>query len=897
MNFSSIQQTIQKPLTVSNRTYYYYDINQLEEQGMGRISTLPYSIKALLESAVRQFDEKHITNDHIKTLSSWHDYQYSDKEVPFKPARIIMQDFTGIPAIVDLAAMKSAVHDLGGDVGRINPQIPVDLVIDHSVTIDVTGNAQSFNQNLALEYERNEERYKFVRWAQQAFDDFRVVPPASGIVHQVNLEHLGTSVITSTKGKSEEVYLDTLVGTDSHTPMINGLGTIGWGVGGIEAEAAMLGQPLYFEVPEVLGVKFVGEMPEGSTSTDLALTITNLLREKGVVGKIVEFFGPSLKQILLADRATIANMAPEYGATMSFFPTDDVTMDYLTLTGREEHVELAKAYHQAQGMYRTEETIDPLFTEVVVLDLTEIVPTLAGPKRPQDKVPLSEMKKEFNSSVTKPIEERGYGLLAEELNKSVQLKQSKKQLSTGDIVLAAITSCTNTSNPSVMIAAGLVAKKAVEKGLAPPAHVKMTLTPGSTVVTKYLEQGGLLSYLERLGFYVDGYGCAACCGNTGPFAAEIEDAINENNLIVSSVLSGNRNFEGRVHPLVKANYLASPPLVVAYALAGTVQSDLPNEPLGLDTYGDPVYLKDLWPSSKEIEDVMSRAVQGPLFKEQYKNIFNNDEWDQIDAPVGETFNWDEDSTYIQEAPFLKNTTKQQAIPDDFKGLNVLLRLGDSITTDHISPVGHISPTSPAGKYLSERGVSPRQFNSYGSRRGNHHVMTRGTFSNVRLRNKLVDGVEGGYTKFLPTNETLPIYNAAMKYKEINKGLLIIAGKEYGTGSSRDWAAKGTALLGVKVVLAESYERIHRDNLVGMGVLPLQFLSNENADTFNLDGTEQYDLVGLDENTTPRQRIRIIVTASSGSITELHALVRLDSKIEVDYFLNGGILPSVMKQFI
>lgn len=894
-SFDALQ--VRASLKVEGQTYHYYSLPKLEELGIGKISALPFSIKALLESAIRQFDGKYIVEEHVKLLANWEKTQKSKQEIPFKPARVILQDFTGVPAIVDLAAMRSAVVELGGDSGGINPQIPVDLVVDHSVIIDASGNADSYNYNLDLEYERNAERYRFVRWAQQAFTNFRVVPPASGIVHQVNLEHLGTSVITTEHDGNKEVYLDTLVGTDSHTPMINGLGTIGWGVGGIEAEAAMLGQSLYFVIPEVVGVKLVGGMQEGATATDLALSVTSLLREKGVVGKIVEFFGPSLTQITLADRATIANMAPEYGATMSFFPTDDVTMEYLKMTGRGQHVDLAKAYHEAQGLYRSELTEAPTFTEVIELNLSEIVPSLAGPKRPQDKVPLSRMKEEFIEAISNPISERGYGFPLEELNKTAALGQSNNKLTTGDIVLAAITSCTNTSNPYVMIAAGLLAKKAVEKGLMTATHVKTSLTPGSTVVTKYLQQSGLLSYLEQLGFYIDGYGCAACCGNTGPLDEDVENAIQKEDLIVSSVLSGNRNFEGRVHPLIKANYLASPPLVVAYALAGTVQKDLLTEKLGTDANGNAVYLKDIWPASNEIEKIMASTIQTTLFKKQYGTIFENDRWDAIDAPTGAIYEWDEESTYIQEAPFFKSANKNDHIANNLNDMNVLLLLGDSITTDHISPVGHIPLTSPAGIYLSERGVSPRQFNSYGSRRGNHNVMMRGTFANIRLRNELVDGKEGGYTKFLPTGELLPVFDAAMKYEKINKNLLVIAGKEYGTGSSRDWAAKGTALLGVKAVLAESFERIHRSNLVGMGVLPIQFIEGENAANFKLNGTEQYDIIGLDAIPIPGQQVTIRASESSGALKEFKAVIRLDSEVEVDYYMNGGILPSVMKQFV
>lgn len=897
MNYSDIVNDMLTSLEVDDETYHFYKLQQLEERGIGKVSTLPFSIKALLESAVRQFDGKYITDEHIRLLANWETTQFSDNEIPFKPSRIILQDFTGVPAIVDLAALRSAVSELDGEIDRINPKIPVDLVVDHSVITDASGSRTSFDSNLQLEYERNAERYRFIRWAQQAFDNFRVVPPASGIVHQVNLEHLGTSIMTTKRKNGSEVYLDTLVGTDSHTPMINGLGTIGWGVGGIEAEAAMLGHPLYFVIPEVIGIKLVGQLPDGATATDLALTVTNKLREKGVVGKFVEFFGPSLKEIALADRATIANMAPEYGATMSFFPTDEITMDYLTFTGREKFVEISKAYHKEQGLFRTDETIEPNFTDVLEINLSTIEPTLAGPKRPQDKVSLSAMKDEFIQSISKPIEARGYNLPKSEIHRSGALKQSKQQLPTGAVVLAAITSCTNTSNPHVMIAAGLLAKKAIQSGLLPPTYVKTSLTPGSTVVTKYLQDAGLLSYLEQLGFFIDGYGCGACCGNTGPLFEEVESAIIDDNLVVSSVLSGNRNFEGRVHPLIKANYLASPPLVVAYALAGTVQKDLTTEPISMNVDGQEIFLHDIWPSSSEIEAVIAETVHSNLFKKQYEHLFENERWNTIDAPTGPMYEWDPQSSYIQEAPFFKEKNANKLFEQNLKEMNVLLLLGDSITTDHISPVGQIGLKTPAGLYLAEQGVSPRNFNSYGSRRGNHHVMMRGTFANVRLRNKLANGIEGGFTQYLPTKEVISVYDAAIKYKTLNRNLLVIAGKEYGTGSSRDWAAKGTALLGVKVVLAESFERIHRNNLVGMGVLPLQFQPNEGASQFKLNGTEQYDIVGVDNIPIPGQEATVIVTHTNGVIQKFNVIVRLDSLVEVEYYMNGGILPSVMQQFI
>lgn len=899
MNFSEVREDIRNKMTVDGTSYEYFDLSQLTlYEEFQQIANLPFSIKALLESAIRQFDGRYITESHIHLLANWQQTQTNKEEIPFKPARIVLQDFTGIPAIVDLASMRNAVHEVGGNVENINPQVPVDLVIDHSLIVEKSGSEEAFQYNLDLEYERNEERYRFVRWAQKSFDHFRVVPPASGIVHQVNLEHLATSVVTSKQNGTASIYLDSVIGTDSHTPMINGLGTIGWGVGGIEAEAAMLGKPLYLVIPEVIGVKLTGTLPEGATATDIALTVTSRLRKHGVVGKFVEFFGTSLSKISVADRATIANMAPEYGATMAFFPTDEATMEYLRVTGREQHVKLSKAYHQAQGLYLTGESAEPSFTEVLEIDLTQIVPTLAGPKRPQDQVPASEMKKEFYEALHRPIDQNGYGFSAEEAEKSVLLPRFNTELKTGDLVLAAITSCTNTSNPSVMIAAGLVAKKAVEKGIVAPSYVKKTIAPGSRVVTKYLESSGLLRYLEQIGFYIDGYGCAVCCGNTGAFDSDIEKAIVEHDLLVASILSGNRNFEGRVHPLIKANYLASPPLVVVYALAGKIGMDIMDEPLGLDANGRPVFFHDIWPSSEEIEAVISKTVTPSLFEEQYANVFENTRWNALPCSSGSLYPWETESTYIQKAPFFESEYQSLTPMEQLEKMNALLFLGDSITTDHISPVGQIGVTSPAGRYLADRGVSPRQFNSYGSRRGNHNVMIRGTFSNVRLRNKLADGKEGGFTKFLPTSEVMSVYDAAMRYHDLGKNLLIIAGKEYGTGSSRDWAAKGTKLLGVKAVLAESFERIHRSNLVGMGVLPLQFKEGESAETWHLEGTENFTIVGVSgEELNPFQQVTVIVERAGGITESFEAVLRLDSDVEVEYFTNGGILQSVMQQFL
>ncbi|RFB18367.1 aconitate hydratase AcnA [Bacillus sp. HNG] len=896
MSVSEVSSTLKRTLHVDGKEYRYFRINELETNGYP-VSTLPFSIKMLLEAAIRHLDGKHITTTHIEQLADWEHMQWEKNEVPFKPARIVFQDFTGIPAIVDLAAMRNAVERKGGDISRINPQIPVDLVIDHSMIVDHFGHNESLSDNLKLEYERNLERYRFVKWAQNSFSNFRAVPPSNGIVHQVNLEYLATSIVTKNENGETIVYPDSLVGTDSHTPMINGLGTIGWGVGGIEAEAAMLGQPLYFVIPEVIGIKLIGKLQEGVTATDLALTITSLLRKKGVVGKFVEFFGKGLTNISLTDRATIANMAPEYGATMGYFPVDDVTLDYLELTGRGDNKSLIKAYYEAQGLFRTDETPDPKFTETIVLDLDLIKPTIAGPKRPQDSIELSSMKDEFTSIITRPIASGGYGLDEEELFKHVELKEGGS-IGTGSLVLAAITSCTNTSNPSVMVAAGLVAKKARELGLQKPAYVKTSITPGSRVVTKYLETSGLLQALEEIGFYIDGYGCATCCGNSGALLESVEEAIKDNNLLVASVLSGNRNFEGRVHPLIKANYLCSPPLVVAYALAGSVNIDLYSEPIGNGREGNPVYLKDIWPSTDEINKVISSTINKELFKEEYDRIFENEVWSAIDASKGQIYSWDNKSTYIQEAPYFLEESSSEKSEVDFKNMKALLMLGDSITTDHISPVGQIPVKSPAGIYLTEKGIPVRQFNSYGSRRGNHHVMVRGTFANIRIRNKLTAGKEGGYTKYLPSGEIMPVYDAAMKYKADNQSLLIIAGEEYGTGSSRDWAAKGTALLGVKAVLAESFERIHRSNLVGMGVLPLQFCEGENAENLQLDGTEDFELRGLNERISPGQKIQVIATKHDQfEPLEFTVIVRLDSVVEIEYYQKGGILQTVLENLL
>lgn len=890
-----------RELTVGNHSYRYYSLEAFEAQGHD-ISRLPFSIKVLLEAALRQFDGRAITKDHVNQIANWANGRDENKEIPFIPARIVLQDFTGVPVVVDLAAMRDTVKKAGGDPKQINPLVPVDLVIDHSVMVDAFGSKDALEYNMNVEFERNEERYRFLRWAQTAFDNFRAVPPATGIVHQVNLEYLASVAATKQVDGVTEVYPDSLVGTDSHTTMINGLGVVGWGVGGIEAEAGMLGQPLYFVTPEVIGFKLTGSLAEGATATDLALTVTQMLRKKGVVGKFVEFFGPGLGNISLADRATVANMAPEYGATIGFFPVDQETLNYMRLTGRsEEQIELVKAYYTAQGLFRTEATEDPVFTDVIELDLGSIVPSLAGPKRPQDRVELTNMKQSFLDIVRTPIDKGGYGLSDEKIEQQVTVAHPNgetTQLKTGAVVIAAITSCTNTSNPSVMIGAGLVAKKAVERGLKKPAYVKSSLTPGSLVVTEYLNKSGLIEPLEALGFHVAGYGCATCIGNSGPLPDEVSKAIADEDMTVAAVLSGNRNFEGRVHAQVKANYLASPPLVVAYALAGTVNIDLASEPLGYDNNNEPVFLKDIWPTSEEIKEAVTQAISPDMFRAKYENVFTqNERWNSIPVPEGELYEWDEKSTYIQNPPFFSNLGSELNDIADIRDAKVLALLGDSVTTDHISPAGNIKADSPAGTYLIDNGVARQDFNSYGSRRGNHEVMMRGTFANIRIRNQIAPGTEGGVTKYLPTDEVMSIYDASMKYQAEGTNLIVIAGKEYGTGSSRDWAAKGTYLLGAKAVIAESFERIHRSNLVGMGVLPLQFQDGNSWKTLGLTGTETFSIVGLSNSVEPGQTLQVQATREDGTQFEFPVTVRLDSMVDVDYYHNGGILQTVLRQMI
>ena len=878
----------------------YYRLGALKEQGVGNVDKLPFSIKVLLESMLRNENGYDVTDEDVRALAAYDAKNPAQVELPFKPARVILQDFTGVPAVVDLAALRSATERLGGDPQAINPQIPVDLVIDHSVQVDEYDSPFALADNATIEFERNRERYEFLRWGQQAFDNFGVVPPASGIVHQVNLEYIAKGVQTSEQEGAEVMYPDSLVGTDSHTTMINGLGVVGWGVGGIEAEAVMLGQPIYMLTPEVVGFKVTGKLPEGSTATDLALVVTQMLRQHGVVGKFVEFFGPGLSTMSLPDRATIANMAPEYGATMGFFPVDAETLRYLRQTGRlEDEVEAVEAYSQAQGLFRTDDTPDPEFQDMLSLDLSTVQPSLAGPKRPQDRVLLSDMKREWQEGLQKPVEERGFGLTDEQLEETGTLNMAGQalQLKHGDVVIAAITSCTNTSNPSVMMAAGLVAKKAVEAGLTVKPYVKTSLAPGSKVVTEYLNDTGLTPYLEQLGFYTVGYGCTTCIGNSGPLPEPVVEAINEGNLVAASVLSGNRNFEGRINPHVRANYLASPPLVVAYAIAGTVDIDLSTEPLGQGKDGQDVFLRDLWPDFADITEGMNRAITPEVFKRLYDGIEgSNETWNQIPVKGGDLFAWDRESTYIQEPPFFDEMTLELPPIRPIEDARVLVRVGDSVTTDHISPAGAIAKTSPAGQFLQESGVSPTDFNSYGSRRGNDRVMTRGTFANIRLKNQMAPDTEGGYTTYLPTGDVTSIYEASLKYGETDTPTIVLAGSDYGMGSSRDWAAKGTFLLGVKAVIAESYERIHRSNLVGMGVLPLQYAEGQDAKSLGLTGQESFS-IPVPDDVKPKEHLTVKVTKEDGSETQFEVVCRLDTPVEIDYYRNGGILQTVLRAIL
>ena len=942
-------------LATSSGGIELFSLKKLDEQVPGDVFSLPFSIRVMLESLLRNAGGKFVSDKKVEVLASWP--ESVGEELAYLPARVVMQDFTGVPAVVDLAAMRSAMHSVGGDPKKINPLVPSDLVIDHSVQVDAFGSPAALQFNAEREFERNRERYEFLKWGQQAFDNFTVVPPATGIIHQVNLEYLARVV----EVKDGDAMPDTLVGTDSHTTMINGLGVLGWGVGGIEAEAVTLGQPYYMLVPEVIGFKLTGALREGVTATDLVLAVTQMLRNHGVVGKFVEFYGEGLSKLSLPDRATIANMAPEYGATASFFPVDAETVRYLLGTGRDEELaELVEAYTKEQGLYRTDETPDPRFTESLELNMETVETSLAGPRRPQDRVRLGKMKRCFHKMLVEdfgrqpssevgeerrpgvpPAGEPGYtysGYDEEEPLESfpasdppaamtgttnegdpdrhpysdevtdedayepgegveVQLDGQETRVQHGSVVIAAITSCTNTSNPSVMIGAGLLAKKAVERGISVAPHVKTSLAPGSKVVTEYLQTSDLLPYLEELKFDVVGYGCTTCIGNSGPLPEEISEAVNEHDLVVAAVLSGNRNFEGRINPDVRANYLASPPLVVAYALAGTVDIDLVNEPLGEDEDGNPVYLKDIWPSQHEVAKEVESALDPNLYKKQYANVYTgNEQWNGVEVPSGDLYEWDPDSTYIQEPAFFKDLSPEPEELEDIEGARVLVKVGDSVTTDHISPAGAIPSKSPAGKYLIEKGVDPRNFNSYGSRRGNHEVMVRGTFANIRLRNQLRPGTEGGVTVHFPDEEETTIYEASMKYQEESVPLLVLAGREYGTGSSRDWAAKGTFLLGVKAVIAESFERIHRSNLIGMGVLPLQFANGENAESLGLTGAETYDVEGL-TSLRPGAELTVRATSDEGKTKEFRAKARVDSPVEVEYLRNEGILQTVLRQLL
>ncbi len=923
------QSAAQLPTAAGEVTIHRLDA--LAKQGV-KLERLPVSIRILLENALRNFGKPGFTAETVEAIAGWKANDPNPPEIPLLPARVILQDFTGVPCVVDLAAMRDAMAALGGDPKKINPVIPVDLVIDHSVQVDEFGSAEALGLNVALEFSRNRERYEFLKWGQQAFRNLRIVPPSSGIVHQVNLERLACGVFTADADGKKTAYPDSLVGTDSHTTMINGLGVLGWGVGGIEAEACMLGQPISMLLPEVVGFKLTGQLPAGTTATDLVLTVTEMLRKQGVVGKFVEFFGPGLSKISLADRATIANMAPEYGATMGFFPVDDETLRYLRQTGRPaDLVDLNEKYWKAQGLFRTDATPDPEFTATLTLDMATVVPSLAGPKRPQDRVPLTDMRAAFKDALSAPTDKRGFALPAEALGKTAAVlfpypeagggpgrsagngtaasasaphpnpppeAGGGSSIGHGALVIAAITSCTNTSNPSVMVGAGLLARNAVAKGLKVPGWVKTSLAPGSRVVTSYLDQAGLSEPLSALGFQTVGYGCTTCIGNSGPLPAPVDKAIAEGNLVVASVLSGNRNFEGRVHPSVKANYLASPPLVVAYALAGTVDIDLHSAPLGTGKDGQPVYLKDVWPSDAEIQSAIAACVGPAIFEQQYGKLFDGDAaWQKVKTVPGERYRWDDASTYIQNPPFFQGLARELGKPKDIVEARVLAKLGDSVTTDHISPAGNIKADSAAGQFLEAAGVPRAEFNSYGSRRGNDRVMTRGTFANIRLRNLLVPGSEGPVTIHYPSGERMSIYDAAMRYQSFRTPTIVLAGAEYGTGSSRDWAAKGTMLLGVKAVLAKSFERIHRSNLVGMGVLPLQFRAGETHETLGLKGDEAFSIGGIAGGPQPRSEVAVTATSPAGTKKTFHAVCRIDTPVEVDYFRHGGILQAVLRGFL
>ena len=878
-----------------------FRLSALEKAGFAPgLDRLPCSIKVLLEAVLRSVDGELVTENDVRNLARWRPSAPTDVEVPFMPARVLLQDLTGVPAVVDLASMRAAVKRLGGDPRKISPLVPVDLVIDHSVQVDVAGFPDALARNGEIEFERNRERFEFLRWGQKAFANFRVVPPATGICHQVNLEFLAKVVMTRKQDGGVVAFPDTVVGTDSHTTMINGLGVLGWGVGGIEAEAGMLGQPLYMVAPPVVGVKLVGRLREGVTATDLALTVTQILRKKGVVEKFVEFYGAGLSQLSLPNRATLANMAPEYGATTGFFPVDQETLDYLRRTGRTPaEVELVERYTKEQGLFRTDTTPDPEFTESLELDLGTVEPSLAGPKRPQDRVPLAQMKAAFRQALTAPVKERGFGLAPDEASKKVmvQLNGTQAEIGHGTVVIAAITSCTNTSNPSVLLGAGLLARKAVARGLRVPPYVKTSLAPGSKVVTEYLKKTGLLKDLEALGFHVVGYGCTTCIGNSGPLAEPVTKAVTEGKLVAAAVLSGNRNFEGRISPHVKANYLASPPLVVAYALAGRADLDLTTEPIGTDKNGRPVFLSDIWPSQKEVADLES-TISGEMFAATYGNVFEgNPTWNAVPVGGGELYEFREESTYIQEPSFFQGLRQVPAPLADIRGAQILAILGDSVTTDHIAPAGDIAENSPAGRYFKARGVEKKDFNTYGARRGNDRVMARATFANIRLKNLMVPGVEGGVTIHVPSGERMDIFDAAERYKKESVPLVVIAGKEYGSGSSRDWAAKGPMLLGVRAAIAESFERIHRSNLVGMGILPLQFKPGQNAESLGLTGKERLTIRGISGDLTPRQDVTVQVERPDGTQVSFVATARLDTPVEINYYRNGGILQTVLRKML
>ncbi len=922
----------------------FYSLPQLEKSGVGPISKLPVSIRIVLESVLRNCDGKKVSEASVRELANWQPNAQRTEEIPFVVARIVLQDFTGVPLLVDLAAMRSAVARLGKNPKIIEPLVPVDLVVDHSVQVDFSGTADAMRKNLEIEFQRNRERYQFLKWGMQAFDTFKVVPPGIGIVHQVNLEYLAKGVLS---GESQVYYPDTLVGTDSHTTMINGIGVVGWGVGGIEAEAGMLGQPVYFLTPDVVGVHLTGALREGVTATDLALTITQMLRKAKVVGKFVEFFGPGAKALPVVDRATIANMAPEYGATMGFFPIDEECVNYLRATGRtEEHCKLYENYYRAQGLWGIPKKGEVNYSQTLELDLAGVVPSVAGPKRPQDRIELPKLKQEFVTAFSKPVTENGFGKSNDDLNKTftvsghagaghaggsqepvsyaeatsqdtnpgteremannrptpdsfaATMSNGGGEIRHGSVLIAAITSCTNTSNPSVMLAAGLLAKKAVERGLRVNPLVKTSLAPGSRVVSDYLDKAGLQTYLDQLGFNLVGYGCTTCIGNSGPLSAPVDEAISKHDLVAASVLSGNRNFEARVHQSIKANFLMSPPLVVAFALAGRVDIDMSNEPLGKGKNGQDVYLKDIWPTLQEVRDQMQTALKPEVFRKLYRDFAEqNPKWNEIPSSVGDVYKWDGKSTYIQEPPFFTQFGLQPGQIKEIAGARPLAIFGDSVTTDHISPAGSIKKSSPAGKYLLDNGVTFEDFNSYGSRRGNDRIMTRGTFANVRIKNLMVPGTEGGVTKYQPAGEQMSIYDAAMKYAEHKTPLIVLAGQEYGTGSSRDWAAKGTALLGVKAVVAQSFERIHRSNLVGMGVLPLQFKEGTTAQTLKLDGTEIFDVLGLGSNLKPQQDLTLQIKRANGQTEKVPVRCRIDTPIEIDYYQHGGILPYVLRQLV